>query len=102
MKELLDHGAIKFPKLLPFQEEFLKMAESQMGVPKEMLKEKKHSTAEEVKAIELSQFQSIAPYHMAPPPIGSHIALNIVTFDQYHGNGWKANLVTGEYEPTQP
>lgn len=84
MKELMDHGAIKFPKLLPYQEQFLKMVESQAGIQKEMMKCPKEKTASEVQAMGLAKFLGLTPYPgMSPPAIGPHVIQNIQNFDQY-------------------
>lgn len=94
LKHLIELGKVKFPSdgdFYKLMKEHSDKIDALLGIPKELMVEskRKHSTAVEVRAMQPP---------MQPPPLGSHIALNIVTFDRYHGQGWKLNLITREYE----
>lgn len=83
LKHLLETGAIEFPK--------------DANLYQLLEKHQKEIDAFVCPKLDIEAFAS--PPNQ-PPPLGAHTAINLATFDQYHGNGWRLNLITGEYEQT--
>lgn len=73
------------PKLLPYQEQFLHLmdlVESAMVIPKQTL-------------AKLAEKDAL---HFKPHGLCGSVEINITIFDQAVKDGYKLNLITGQYE----